>query len=205
MKALWLTHPLASPAPAITSKPCDQRNKKKEAAIPDFSKPQSEPVEYPETGNDPKVLFFQVRYYFDDFCLAAIPDSGEVICTPIREGQNLELGKTVTLQNVFFETDQAILREESYVQLKALLEVMKRQPAMVLEIRGYTDNQGGSEYNLELSQKRAEAVVDWLTEKGIESARLSAKGLGEANPVASNQTEAGRTLNRRVEFFIVDM
>lgn len=182
-----------------------RKNKKKEAALPDFSKPQSELIEYPETGSDSDVIFFQVRYYFDDFCLAAIPDSGKVDCTSISEGQTLARGKTLTLQNVFFETDQAVLRQESFVQLEVLYEVLKRQKDMAIEIHGYTDDQGEKQYNLKLSQERAEAVVNWLTQKGIEGDRLQARGFGEADPVASNETEAGRTLNRRVEFLIVDM
>jgi outer membrane protein OmpA-like peptidoglycan-associated protein len=70
------------------------------------------------------------------------------------------------------------------------------------EVRGHTDSQGDAAKNLELSQQRAQAVVDYLVQKGIVVARLTAKGLGETVPIADNNTDAGRAKNRRVEFAI---
>lgn len=171
----------------------------------DFSKPESNLIVYPETGSDPNVRYFQVRYYFDDFCLVELSDSIPRDCTPASTRATLAEGKTITLKNVFFETDEATLREESVVQLRALSKIMNDFPKMIIELQGNTDNRGGEEYNRQLSEARAQAVRDWLVANGIESNRISAVGLGEDNPVATNETEAGRTLNRRVELLIVEM
>ena len=69
-----------------------------------------------------------------------------------------------------------------------------------VELRGYTDNTGSASANLELSQRRADAVKNWLANKGIAPSRIKAIGFGEANPIADNRTEQGRRLNRRIEF-----
>jgi len=74
---------------------------------------------------------------------------------------------------------------------------------MIIEIRGYTDNVGEDAANQQLSQARAKAVFIWLTNQGIQSFRIAYKGFGETQPIASNDTEAGRKQNRRTEFYIV--
>jgi len=185
-----------------------KKRKKKEGepeVIEDFSKPEADWKYLPEKGKDPNSIFFMVRYYFDDFCLAAIPDSGETNCESATLPPVLEKGKSITLRNVFFETDESALLDESIVQLNALLRILEDNKDMEIELRGYTDDRGNDGYNLELSERRAKAVKAWLMEKGIDKKRIGAVGLGEENPIETNATEAGRTLNRRVEFFIVDM
>jgi len=182
-----------------------KRARKEKKASNDFAKPKAELVVYPETGSNPEVMFFQVRYYFDDFCLREVSDSIKGDCAPTSVVEKLEKGNTITLKNVFFETDKALLREESVVQLAALEKILIDYPKMTIELRGYTDNRGDSDYNLSLSEDRAHSVRNWLMDRGIEQSRIQAVGLGESNPVADNDSEAGRTLNRRVEFLIVDM
>jgi outer membrane protein OmpA-like peptidoglycan-associated protein len=76
---------------------------------------------------------------------------------------------------------------------------LKANPELKLEVQGHTDNQGNDDYNLKLSQKRAETVAAYLQLFGIDSGRLTPKGFGETKPVATNDTEDGRTRNRRVE------
>ena len=78
--------------------------------------------------------------------------------------------------------------------------VLENNPGLNIEIQGYTDSTGAENYNLMLSQKRADSVMDFLVNRGIDPGRLSAKGYGSANPVASNDTAEGRAKNRRVEF-----
>src|SRR5690554_4620620 len=126
---------------------------------------------------------FAVRYYFDDLCLAALPiDDIEATCRPENLREGISKGKVINLRNVFFQTDSATLRPESTFQLEALYRMMQDYPNMRIEIRGYTDNVGDPTYNLALSDRRAKAVSDWLTNQGIASNRMTHKGFGKADP-----------------------
>lgn len=113
--------------------------------------------------------------------------------------QQLEVEGKVDLYGIYFDLDKATLKPESRGALELVLGLLKSRPKLVLVIAGHTDNEGGDEYNLALSQRRAAAVVAWLTERKIEGARLQSEGLGETQPVADNANPAGRALNRRVE------
>ncbi|MBK7172944.1 MAG: OmpA family protein [Bacteroidales bacterium] len=115
----------------------------------------------------------------------------------------LVVGEKVILRNIFFDTDKFVLKSESTAELDKLLEFLKRNAAMKIEIGGHTDNVGTDAHNTELSQKRADAVYQYLISKGIEKDRLSAKGYGKSMPVDSNETPAGRANNRRTEFKVV--
>jgi len=116
----------------------------------------------------------------------------------------IETGKTTILKNIFFATDSFSLKPESKGQLKEIVGFMKSNPGLVIEIGGHTDHQGSENYNLLLSGKRANAVVQALVEMGVQLTRLSSKGYGFAIPVADNSTEEGRALNRRTEFKIIE-
>jgi outer membrane protein OmpA-like peptidoglycan-associated protein len=111
--------------------------------------------------------------------------------------------ESIVLENVFFETGSAQLLPASEPELQKLLYTLKTNQSMIIEIRGYTDNVGDEAMNQRLSQDRAKAVYSWLTGKGMPVTRISYKGFGETNPVASNDTEEGRKQNRRTEFYIV--
>lgn len=111
--------------------------------------------------------------------------------------------KIIPLRNVYFEFDRAELKPESYPALDSLTAYLKANPTMVVEIAGHTDSIGSAEYNLRLSQQRAQAVVGYLVSRGIDPHRLIARGYGESQPVADNGTEEGRALNRRVEMRII--
>jgi outer membrane protein OmpA-like peptidoglycan-associated protein len=103
-----------------------------------------------------------------------------------------------------FEFDSAIIKPMSYVIVDAVAEVMINNPQLTLiEIQGHTDDKGPDDYNLDLSQRRAEAVRDYLIASGVDADRLIAKGYGETTPVAPNVTSKGRAKNRRVEFHIL--
>jgi outer membrane protein OmpA-like peptidoglycan-associated protein len=106
---------------------------------------------------------------------------------------------SIRLNNLFFDTDKADLKPESYPELNRLVQLLLAQPDARIEIAGHTDNVGGDAYNKSLSERRARAVVQYLVQKGIASARLVPLGLGLSQPVASNTTPEGRALNRRVE------
>lgn len=105
----------------------------------------------------------------------------------------------LTLEGVNFDNDSAVLRAESRAILDAAAETLKEWGEVAVEVAGHTDSVSSDDYNLQLSQRRAEAVRAYLIGKGVAADRLTAKGYGESSPVAENDTEAGRYKNRRVE------
>ena len=115
----------------------------------------------------------------------------------------IETGGVVRLNNVFFDTGKAILRDESAPELDRMVVVMNENPKLAVELGGHTDNTGSNEINTKLSQDRADAVREYLIGKGIEPDRVASKGYGETKPVTANDTDTGRQQNRRVEFVIM--
>ncbi|HTF82189.1 MAG TPA: OmpA family protein, partial [Cytophagales bacterium] len=116
----------------------------------------------------------------------------------------LEVGYIEVLRHVYYDFNKSTLRPESYPELDKLVKVMTQNPYLRLEVNGHTDNIGGHEANIQLSQKRAESVVTYLISKGIAPTRLVAKGFGETKPIASNDDEEeGRELNRRTEVEVI--
>jgi outer membrane protein OmpA-like peptidoglycan-associated protein/tetratricopeptide (TPR) repeat protein len=116
----------------------------------------------------------------------------------------LEEGSVTVLKNVFFDLGSSDLRKESYIELDRFLKVLKQNPTLHVEIAGHTDNVGNNQANFELSQRRAMAVVKYLSDKGIDAGRLCALGYGEKYNVASNDTSDGRQQNRRTEIIILE-
>jgi OOP family OmpA-OmpF porin len=104
----------------------------------------------------------------------------------------------VILRGVTFGVADAVLTPGDKLLLDSVAEVLAERPAELVEIRGHTDDTGDASFNLGLSQQRADAVRSYLIYKGIAADRLSARGLGESAPIASNLTEEGRAQNRRV-------
>jgi len=115
----------------------------------------------------------------------------------------VEIGAKIILQNIFFDFDKATLRLESAAELNRLTKLLNDVPTMKIEISGHTDNIGSNQYNKQLSSARAKSVVDYLINKGISSGRLTSVGYGETQPIASNETEKGRQINRRTEFKVL--
>jgi outer membrane protein OmpA-like peptidoglycan-associated protein len=95
-----------------------------------------------------------------------------------------------------------IIQKISYPKLDVVVKVLKADAALQISIEGHTDNKGNPVFNLKLSAKRAEAVKKYLVKKGIEESRISAQGFGDAKPIATNVTPAGRAKNRRVELHL---
>lgn len=119
-----------------------------------------------------------------------------------------ERGSEGFLVHLYYDFDQAIMREESRPELEKLLKTLLENPEFLVEISSHTDSRGSDDYNLDLSQRRAEAVVAWLTQHGIVRERLTARGHGETKPVNHCRndvpcSEAEHQLNRRTEFRIV--
>ena len=113
--------------------------------------------------------------------------------------ERLENEGKVDLYGIYFDTDKATLKPESEGTLNQVLGLLNAKPALRIAIAGHTDSQASDSYNLDLSRRRAQAVTKWLTDKGVAASRLEAQGFGEAQPVADNDSAAGRALNRRVE------
>ena len=105
----------------------------------------------------------------------------------------------VAIYGVLFDFNKSTLQAASDPVLQQILDLLKKTPALKLEIQGHTDNVGNDAYNQTLSESRAKAVVSWLTGHGVATARLTAKGYGKSKPIADNATDAGRAKNRRVE------
>ena len=117
----------------------------------------------------------------------------------------LKVGTVLVFNNIFFDFDKASLRKDSEVDLKKILDFLIQYPDFKVEISGHTDNKGSDRYNQKLSEKRGAAVVKYMIKNGISKERLVAKGYGKTKPVAPNETDEGRQLNRRTELKILDI
>lgn len=116
---------------------------------------------------------------------------------------NLAEGQIISTNNILFDFGKSILRSESYKELDKVAKMMKANPNMKIELSAHTDAIGSYSSNLKLSEDRASSSRQYLLSKGIQADRITAKGYGETTPVASNQTDGGRQLNRRVEFRVL--
>lgn len=117
--------------------------------------------------------------------------------------QPIEVGVTVRLQNIYFDFDKTTLKNESFPELDKVVDFLKQNETVEIEISGHTDSKGSDDYNLNLSQGRSQAVVDYIIGEGIESYRLRAQGYGESKAIDTNETDTGRANNRRVEFTVL--
>ena len=126
-----------------------------------------------------------------------------------RQLENLQLRQTesgvvVTLGDVLFETGQAELREDARSSLVEVVDLLQSEPEKMIRIEGHTDAVGSAAANLDLSQRRAGSVLATLVSLGVDGARVTAVGMGEDFPIASNDTEDGRQRNRRVDVILLD-
>jgi outer membrane protein OmpA-like peptidoglycan-associated protein len=117
---------------------------------------------------------------------------------------SVKVGMKVLLHNIHFHKGKATLLPESYKYLEPLYRLMELYPNMRIRISGHTDNTGSKAANLALSKERAQSVANFLTNNGVNPARFETEGCGQSQPITSNATEAGRTLNRRVEFKVIE-
>lgn len=112
-------------------------------------------------------------------------------------------GQKIVTRNIFFDVNKFDLKPESEAELLKVLELLNKNEGMRLEIGGHTDNTGNAASNLVLSENRAKSVYQYLLNKGIAAARLTFKGYGANEPIAGNDTEAGKAMNRRTEFKVL--
>lgn len=141
-------------------------------------------------------------FYSDNFALKGIhnveePYEKDIPMKPIREGQK------IILKNIFFAHDSYDLKNTSLVELNKVIQFLQNNESLRIEISGHTDNTGSSDYNLKLSEHRAQAVYNYLIGNGISKERMFYKGYGETEPVSNNDTDEGRSENRRTEMKII--
>lgn len=115
----------------------------------------------------------------------------------------IEVGQSVDIEHIYFETGRSTLKPESYRSLNALIEFLKEYENVKVEIGGHTDNVGSASVNQTISEERAQAVADYVVKQGVPAHRIESKGYGFSKPKASNKTAEGRAQNRRVDFTII--
>lgn len=164
------------------------------------------------TKSDTLVVTTRVKGYYEteETLLIACDTCGLYEHIALMEKQdsvftNLQVNQAIRLDNVYFDQSSYILRPESYSQLNKLLKTLQGNPKLVIEIAGHTDNVGDRQLNRLLSQNRAKVIANYLANNGIRDERLQHKGYGDAKPVAPNDSEENKRLNRRVEFVVLKM
>ncbi len=141
-------------------------------------------------------------FYSDHFPLSEIKSSLD----PVLKNIPLEpvaVGNSMILRNIFYETDQYVLKPESYPELEKLVEFLAENPSLRIEVGGHTDDTGTHEHNAELSTNRAKTVCSYLEAAGLGPSRITFKGYGESKPLNNNDTDEKRALNRRTEITII--
>ena len=115
----------------------------------------------------------------------------------------IKSGIASTLNNIFFDVDKYEIKEKSTTELNKTVKFLNSNPSVRIEISGHTDNSGSDQHNQLLSLNRAKAVYQFVVEMGIDPRRIKYKGYGSTKPLAPNDSEANRQLNRRIEFKIL--
>jgi OOP family OmpA-OmpF porin len=124
-------------------------------------------------------------------------------CPDTPKGASVDNRGCWILKNVYFDTDKWDIKPKFYAELDKVVSVLRENPSLKIEIQGHTDNVGTARYNQKLSEKRANAVMQYLLEKGTAQSRLNAVGFGFRHPAASNDTPEGRAKNRRIELKLI--
>ncbi len=147
--------------------------------------------------NRKSYLFYSDQFMVDGDYSSIKPFSKNIYLNPI------EIDRKIVLENVFFATSSYKLEEKSFLELSKVKELLKLNPKLRIEISGHTDNIGGLVANMKLSEQRAKAVYDYLVSIGVSSKQMVYKGYGETMPVADNNSEEGRSKNRRTELKVI--
>ena len=163
--------------------------------------------------NPNSILFNDAYYFIDDVRVMTLADARKPLdLAKTTEAPdtlddyfaNLELNQPITLKNVYFKSDMAELQPESFVELNHLYNLLNQNPKLRIVVEGHTDNTNTELYNLNLSEMRAEAVKEYLINRGIGVPRIETTGFGENQPISDNNTEHGKGLNRRVVFKVIE-
>ena len=146
----------------------------------------------------PKGYLFYSQHFFLERASSLKENKYDIGLSTVHKGQR------IVMDNVFFKHDSFELDQKSYYELNVLLKYLHQYPSLRLLIEGHTDNKGANDYNLRLSEKRASKVKEYLISKGVASSRLEVKGFGKTRPLVSNDTEEGRSKNRRIAFEVIN-
>jgi len=146
---------------------------------------------------------FGKDFYFNNIEIPLVDGASE-ITLPLRIKVVREYVRGYTLNHVYFDTNKWDVRHDAHHTLNKLYSSLHKNARLIIEIAGHTDNVGNDASNLRLSQKRADAIRDYLIKKGIPEGRVLSKGYGEHQPHASNDTEEGRAINRRIEVKVIE-
>jgi outer membrane protein OmpA-like peptidoglycan-associated protein len=162
--------------------------------------------------NKSKKLRGSSHYYIDDVTVTPVKDNEAPIAdAPAETEKTIDtilpsfspgLGKSIALENIFFETSKSDLLSPSFPELDKLVRFLNTNPSITIVISGHTDNTGNEAQNKLLSESRAKAVSDYLISRGINTRRIKYRGYGSEKPITTNTTEEGRQQNRRVEFVL---
>jgi len=142
-------------------------------------------------------------FYSGGFSLQGVNDNIKpyLVDVPL---QPIKTGEKMILRNIFFDSNSFELKNTSKAELNKLMQFLKDNKKLKIEIGGHTDNIGNLQYNMKLSENRAKSVMVYLVSSGIEAARLKYKGYGPTQPIADNTSEEGKSLNRRTEIKIIE-
>ena len=144
-------------------------------------------------------------YFFETQEVEVAPSRGRPIIENKTYVRKLEKNARFVLKNIYYDVAKATLRPESVKELNRLLAIMEAHPSMVVEISGHTDSDATADYNIVLSEARAQSVENYLIQQGVEHGRMVPNGYGELLPIVPNNTTANKQLNRRTEFRVLDM
>ncbi|RZL50453.1 MAG: OmpA family protein [Pedobacter sp.] len=168
----------------------------------------------PTTGSYQIALPYGKDYGFNAMALKYIPISDNLDLTKISDYKEITrdlylvpeiVGQVIRVNNVFFEFGKSELKKESFAELNRIAVYLKQKPSVKIEMGGHTDNVGPDETNNKLSTDRAKSVQQYLVSQGVVASRIAFRGYGKTLPVATNDTDEGRALNRRVEFTILQL
>ena len=144
-------------------------------------------------------------YLLDDVSIREIIEEEPIVEAPVFENLEIKKGQVIRLDKIYFDFDKSDLLPASNEQLDELVGLLNSYPSLRIAIHGHTDSKGSDRYNEILSDRRSQAVHDYLLHQNIDYSRLEYKGFGEVKPVDTNQTEEGRQNNRRVEFLVLEL
>jgi OmpA-OmpF porin, OOP family len=184
-------------------------------SIGNYHKNENMVIKKRDIYNNKRIYINYAYYFIDNVSLIKISSPDECNCNSdtvsISMNDTIQIetiiipqDQNIVLQNVFFETDKWELLPESFSQLDEITEYLNSNPQLYIEISGHTDNTGNEPHNMQLSDARAQSVANYLITNGIDASRIIAKGFGSSKPIADNDTENGRAINRRVEIFLFE-
>lgn len=153
--------------------------------------------EYALYASAPDYLFQSLNFNYENTL-----DPKPVVIDILLDKSNS--GAKAVLNNIFFDFDKYELKERSLTELNKVIRFLNEKPSVKVEIGGYTDSDGSSAYNKQLSLKRAQSVVSYLVGKGIDKQRLTERGYGAENPIRPNDSDENKQVNRRIEFKIIN-